>query len=288
MTTKEAIEVLGEICSLYISTGCSQGRVEALELAIKALKKEADGRAVCQEDTCEWHERAESFEGSFNACLRELGEIEEALQAVDKERRQWKTFALADAEKKSHYWHDRYVEMEKELAIKCDGCPTRKTCDDCGMGYVLESEELKAQIAAEREKVEKLNSILLAAKYQCEQLSPTIRRILDEMPIISIESTEYPLRKALEDVADEIDELWPDPEPAPEPKMWNWAIKELEADLMVMDDRIVVRRTRLGAKPGEGLEYHSRGSVSPKAWTRWWPIMEDFTVAKWLPYEEEK
>jgi hypothetical protein len=106
----------------------------------------------------------------------------EALQAVDRERRQWKTFALADAEKKSHYWHDRFIEMETR-AVEAE--------------YQLKT--LRAELAAEREKVEKLKEWL---HVNWKASGPWVM---------------------YKDVNSEIIELWPDSEPAPEPKTWDWA-----------------------------------------------------------------
>lgn len=116
---------------------------------------------------------------------------------------------------------------------------------------------LRAELAAEREKVEELLSWVKSNSYEYRYC-------------------KYVNQARLEA---KISELWPDPNPAPEPKMWDWAIKELMAG----------RKVRWVAW-AETSHLYMVGDSIRCSWNSlgWTPLGCNFTTPGWLPYEEEE
>jgi hypothetical protein len=114
-----------------------------------------------------------------------------------------------------------------------------------------EVDDLRAELATEREKVEKLK---LWTQYEC---------------------VGYLVRKKIHD-------LWPDPEPAPEPKMWDWAIEELKAGRKVRWYAWTDKKKSLFLLENDTIQLKSKhGSEG-----RFKPSLCHFTEPGWLPYEE--
>lgn len=357
-----AIEVLREKAVLEVCPRCDP----AGDIARSSLVDDQNKRLT---------NLVEDLQASWEMCnierrdLRfQLNVTEEALQAIDRDRRKWRAFALADAEEKGHYWHNQFIEMEaraveaehqlKALSVELLECKAANAILNVEQTNLSDAwREGLTKHAAERERVnqvckellewlpscgtidtvsvfEKIHELFPYAypepeskqtpsasalevnnecincacwKDTCDALHMTVEIKDTEIVRLQTELTAerekvnhtchellcwlpthgiIDIAPVLNKIRDLFPEIYPEPESksAPEPKMWSWALMELAADRKIMDDKIVVRRFHYVTGPGERLEFRSKGTNGPHLWERWFPIMEDFTVAKWLPY----